>query len=263
MLFPLADAAAAWSASRLASCTRTIRCTAKYVNTPESTLFHKSAVVYGLDKARAAIAREDRAFVVEGNTDVIALRQAGFGPSWRAWARRSPRRSCTELGRLTKRLWLAFDGDAAGEFGDAPRDGARRAAGVRRERRRAAGRRRSRRRPGGLRGAPRAQPSRTSSIASQAEIEPRRGPEAAFRIVKAILDERADSPEEPEAWRSATDRLGLTDSARARRLSSARPVRRRRGITRRRRAARAQRARRRRSPTEPASVLAELTAEHF
>src|SRR5581483_12155251 len=49
----------------------------KYVNTQESELFHKSAVVYGLDKARAAIAREDRACVVEGNTDVIALRQAG------------------------------------------------------------------------------------------------------------------------------------------------------------------------------------------
>ena len=53
---------------------------AKYVNTPESELFHKGSVLYGLDKARAAIAREDRACVVEGNTDVIALRQAGFEP---------------------------------------------------------------------------------------------------------------------------------------------------------------------------------------
>ena len=49
---------------------------AKYVNTPESELFHKGWVVYGLDKARAAIAREDRACVVEGNTDVIALRSS-------------------------------------------------------------------------------------------------------------------------------------------------------------------------------------------
>jgi DNA primase len=53
---------------------------AKYVNTPESELFHKGSVVYGLDKARAAIAKEDRACVVEGNTDVLALRQAGFQP---------------------------------------------------------------------------------------------------------------------------------------------------------------------------------------
>ena len=52
----------------------------KYVNTQESELFHKSAVVYGLDKARSAIAKQDRACVVEGNTDVIALRQSGFEP---------------------------------------------------------------------------------------------------------------------------------------------------------------------------------------
>ncbi|HET7450274.1 MAG TPA: DNA primase, partial [Gaiellaceae bacterium] len=54
--------------------------TGKYVNTQESELFHKSAVVYGLDKARSAIAKQDRACVVEGNADVIALRQAGFEP---------------------------------------------------------------------------------------------------------------------------------------------------------------------------------------
>src|SRR5207244_5631334 len=53
---------------------------AKYVNTPESELFHKGSIVYGLAKARASIAREDRACVVEGNTDVIALRQAGYEP---------------------------------------------------------------------------------------------------------------------------------------------------------------------------------------
>ena len=49
----------------------------KYVNSPESELFHKSHVLYGLHLARGAITKEDRALVVEGNTDVIALRQAG------------------------------------------------------------------------------------------------------------------------------------------------------------------------------------------
>src|SRR3954466_16122735 len=87
----------------------------KYVNTQESELFHKSAVVYGLDKARAAMAREDRACVVEGNTDVIALRQAGFEPVVASMGTALTDLQLRELGRLTKRLWLAFDGDAAGE----------------------------------------------------------------------------------------------------------------------------------------------------
>ena len=52
----------------------------KYVNSPESELFKKSNVLYGLHLARPAIAKQDRAVVVEGNTDVIALRQAGFEP---------------------------------------------------------------------------------------------------------------------------------------------------------------------------------------
>ena len=87
----------------------------KYVNTQESELFHKSAVVYGLDKARAAIAKQDRACVVEGNTDVIALRQAGFEPVVACMGTALTEQQLRELGRLTKRLWLAFDGDAAGE----------------------------------------------------------------------------------------------------------------------------------------------------
>ena len=45
----------------------------KYVNSPESDLFHKSNVLYGLHSRAAAITKEERALVVEGNTDVIAL----------------------------------------------------------------------------------------------------------------------------------------------------------------------------------------------
>jgi len=86
----------------------------KYVNTPESELFVKGAVVYGLDKAREAIAKEDRACVVEGNTDVIALRQAGFTPVVACMGTALTDAQLRELGRLTKQLWLAFDGDAAG-----------------------------------------------------------------------------------------------------------------------------------------------------
>jgi DNA primase len=87
----------------------------KYVNTQESELFHKSSVVYGLDKARAAIAKEDRAIVVEGNTDVIALHQAGLRSVVACMGTALTEQQLRELARLTKRLWLAFDGDAAGQ----------------------------------------------------------------------------------------------------------------------------------------------------
>ncbi len=53
--------------------------------------------------------------VVEGNTDVLALRQAGFDPVVACMGTALTAPQLTELGRLTKRLWLAFDGDAAGE----------------------------------------------------------------------------------------------------------------------------------------------------
>ena len=95
------------------------------MNTPESELFTKGAVVYGLDHARAAIAKEDRACIVEGNTDVLALRQAGVQPVVACMGTALTEQQLRELGRLTKRLWLAFDGDAAGAGGDAARNGAR------------------------------------------------------------------------------------------------------------------------------------------
>ncbi len=87
----------------------------KYVNSPESELFHKSAVLYGLHLARYAIARQDRALVVEGNTDVIALRQAGLEPVVASMGTALTDRQLKELGRLTRRLFLCFDSDAAGE----------------------------------------------------------------------------------------------------------------------------------------------------
>ena len=52
----------------------------KYVNSPEGDLFHKGSILYGLHLAKTAIGKQDYAAVVEGNTDVIALRQAGFEP---------------------------------------------------------------------------------------------------------------------------------------------------------------------------------------
>jgi DNA primase len=87
---------------------------AKYVNSPESDVFKKGDLLYGLDTARQAIAKQDRAVVVEGNTDVLALRQAGFEPVVASMGTALTERQLRELNRLTKRLFLCFDADAAG-----------------------------------------------------------------------------------------------------------------------------------------------------
>ena len=88
---------------------------AKYVNSPEGELFRKGDLLYGLDTARQAIAREDRAVVVEGNTDVLALRQAGFAPVVASMGTALTEAQLRKLARLTKRLFLCFDADAAGQ----------------------------------------------------------------------------------------------------------------------------------------------------
>jgi len=88
---------------------------AKYVNSPESELFRKSSLVYGLHLARAAIAKEDRAVVVEGYTDVLALHQAGLKPVVASMGTALTEPQLKELRRLTRHLYLCFDADAAGE----------------------------------------------------------------------------------------------------------------------------------------------------
>ena len=88
---------------------------AKYVNSPEGELFRKGDLLYGLDTARSQIAKEDRAVIVEGNTDVLALRQAGFAPVVASMGTALTEAQLRELARLTKRLFLCFDSDAAGQ----------------------------------------------------------------------------------------------------------------------------------------------------
>jgi DNA primase len=87
----------------------------KYVNSPEGDLFHKGSILYGLHLARAAVSKQDRAAVVEGNTDVIALRQAGFEPVVASMGTALTERQLRELGRLTRKVFLCFDADAAGQ----------------------------------------------------------------------------------------------------------------------------------------------------
>ena len=88
---------------------------AKYVNSPEGELFRKSKIVYGLHRARAAIAKQDEAVIVEGYTDVLALHQRGRSTAVASMGTALTEEQLKELGHLTKRLFLCFDADAAGE----------------------------------------------------------------------------------------------------------------------------------------------------
>jgi len=88
---------------------------AKYVNSPEGELFRKSKIVYGLHRARAAIAKRDEAVVVEGYTDVLALHQRERSTVVASMGTALTEEQLKELGHLTKRLFLCFDADAAGE----------------------------------------------------------------------------------------------------------------------------------------------------
>jgi DNA primase len=114
LLFPLADARGRVVGFQARKLHDDDPLPGKYVNTRESELFTKGAIVYGLHESRGDIAKDDRACVVEGNTDVLALRQAGFKPVVACMGTALTEAQLRELGRLTKRLWLAFDGDAAG-----------------------------------------------------------------------------------------------------------------------------------------------------
>jgi DNA primase len=114
LLFPLADARGRVRGFQARRLYDDDPLQAKYVNSPESDLFKKGDLLYGLDGARQAIARDDRAVVVEGNTDVIALRQAGFQPVVASMGTALTEAQLKELARLTRRLFLCFDSDAAG-----------------------------------------------------------------------------------------------------------------------------------------------------
>lgn len=86
----------------------------KYLNSPESPLFHKGRTVYGLGLARDAIRRSGRVVVVEGYLDVLALAQAGIGEAVAPLGTALTAEQLGVLGRFTERVIACFDGDAAG-----------------------------------------------------------------------------------------------------------------------------------------------------
>jgi DNA primase len=115
LLFPLADARGRVRGFQARKLREDDPLRAKYVNSPEGELFRKGDLLYGLDRARAAITKQERAIVVEGNPDVLALRQAGVEPVVAPMGTALTERQLKELSRLAHKVYLCFDGDAAGE----------------------------------------------------------------------------------------------------------------------------------------------------
>ena len=115
LMFPLADARGRVVGFQARKLREDDPLRGKYVNSPESDLFHKGSILYGLHLAKAAMSKQDHAAVVEGNTDVIALRQAGFEPVVASMGTALTERQLRELGRLTRKVYLCFDADAAGQ----------------------------------------------------------------------------------------------------------------------------------------------------
>jgi DNA primase len=209
LMFPLADARGRIVGFQARKLHEDDPLRGKYVNSPEGELFHKSAVLYGLNLARAAIAKQERAVVVEGNTDVIALRQTGFEPVVASMGTALTEQQLKELQRLTRRLYLCFDADAAGEAATlrgmelaAERGFEIRVVTL----------------PPGR--DPADEPERFADRLAGAEsyvfyrvrleIERSEDKQEAFVRARETLNRFEDSPERQEAWRHANDKLGMT-----------------------------------------------------
>lgn len=87
---------------------------AKYLNSPESEIYHKSNVLYGIFHAKQAIAKFDNCFLVEGYTDVIQMHQAGIENVVSSSGTALTSNQIRLINRLTKNITVLFDGDAAG-----------------------------------------------------------------------------------------------------------------------------------------------------
>ncbi|MCA6423012.1 MAG: DNA primase [Flavobacterium sp.] len=87
---------------------------AKYLNSPESEIYHKSKVLYGIFHAKQAIAKQNNCYLVEGYTDVIQLHQAGIENVVASSGTALTADQIRLINRLTKNITVLFDGDAAG-----------------------------------------------------------------------------------------------------------------------------------------------------
>lgn len=87
----------------------------KYLNTPKTSLFEKSQVLYALPQARMGIQREGRLAIVEGYTDAIMAHQAGLDYFVASLGTAFTQENARRLSRLAPQVFLVFDGDAAGQ----------------------------------------------------------------------------------------------------------------------------------------------------
>src|SRR5690554_5249509 len=87
---------------------------AKYLNSPESDIYYKSKVLYGIFHAKQSIAKEDNCYLVEGYTDVIQFHQTGIHNVVSSSGTALTPEQIRLINRLTKNITVLFDGDAAG-----------------------------------------------------------------------------------------------------------------------------------------------------
>jgi DNA primase len=87
---------------------------AKYLNSPESEVYHKSAVLYGIYHSRKAISELDEALLVEGYTDVISLHQSGIENVVASSGTSLTNEQVRMIRRYTENVTILYDGDAAG-----------------------------------------------------------------------------------------------------------------------------------------------------
>ncbi|NNM22184.1 MAG: DNA primase [Flavobacteriaceae bacterium] len=87
---------------------------AKYLNSPESDIYHKSKVLYGIFHAKQSIAKEDNCYLVEGYTDVLQYHQRGIKNVVSSSGTALTPEQIRLVNRLTKNITVLFDGDAAG-----------------------------------------------------------------------------------------------------------------------------------------------------
>lgn len=86
----------------------------KYINSPETKVYHKSEVLYGLYQAKQAIRKKEEVILVEGYTDVISLHQAGVQHVVASSGTSLTKEQVKIIGRYAKRVLMLFDADAAG-----------------------------------------------------------------------------------------------------------------------------------------------------
>lgn len=86
----------------------------KYVNSPESEIYHKSNELYGIYFAKQAIMKQDRCFLVEGYTDVISMHQSGIENVVASSGTALTPGQIRMIHRFTNNMTVLYDGDAAG-----------------------------------------------------------------------------------------------------------------------------------------------------